>query len=286
MNNLYIYDLSIKYFLINSFRSSIFILIRNIIIIFNLNYYFLLIINFCLIIKLGIIPFHFWFIDLIKNLNWLRCLILSTWQKLIPFLLLIYLYNENLLFLFILIRGIFRIIFLINQIFLKKIFAYSSINHICWIIISILYRELLWLLYFFIYFLINFYLIIIFNKFKINYIIDIFIYINNYYLKFILLIFILRLGGIPPFLGFIMKWYVIYYLIFNFNYFFIILIIFFSLVILYYYLQINFNLMIINYLILKLNLNNFNKFNYIYEYKLILIIFLIIYICIFLIIYF
>ncbi|CAD6238204.1 GSCOCG00012516001-RA-CDS [Cotesia congregata] len=58
MNNLNIYDLSIKYFLINSISSSIFLffVIINFI---NLSIFSNLFINLIIFIKLGIPPFHF-----------------------------------------------------------------------------------------------------------------------------------------------------------------------------------------------------------------------------------
>lgn len=273
INNLYIYDLCIKYFLINSFRSILFIFISNFILFYFNNYIFLIIINLRIILKLGIIPFHFWFIDLIKNLNWLRCFILSTWQKIIPFFILIFIYIQNLILLFIIIRGIFRIIITINQIYLKKIYAYSSINHICWIILSLIYRELIWLLYFLVYLFTNFILIFILKIFNINYLIDLFYKFNNKFIKFFFIILIFSLGGLPPFLGFLIKWYLIYYLINLNNFVILIILIFFSLIFLFYYLRI----LYINIFVIHLNFNLIKFYLLKLNYLIIFIIIFIIY---------
>lgn len=222
-----------------------------------------MIINISIILKLGIIPFHFWFIDLIINLNWISNLIISTWQKIIPFFILIFIYLQNLVLIFILIRRIFSIIFSINQIYLKKIYAYSSINHICWLLISLIFRELIWIIYFFIYIIINLLLIFILKIFNINYLIDLFYKFRNKYIKIFFIFLIFSLGGLPPFLGFIIKWYLIFYLINSYNFFILLILIFFSLIFLFFYLRIlyinifinyiNFNL--IKFYTIKLNFN-------------------------------
>lgn len=267
LNNIYIYDLCIKYFLVNSFRSILFIFISNFII-FNLNnYIFISLINLSIILKLGIIPFHFWFIDIIKRLNWIRCFVLSTWQKIIPFFILRYIYIQNLILIFIFIRSIFRIIFSINQIYLKKIYAYSSINHMCWLIISIFLRELIWIIYFFSYLIINLLLIIILKIYNVNYLIDLYYKFNNKCIIFFFIILLFSLGGIPPFLGFIIKWYLIYYLIERYNFFILIILIFFSLIFLFFYLR-------IIYKNIFLNIINFNLLKYINVLKLNFLIFL------------
>lgn len=260
LNNIYIYDLCIKYFLVNSFRSILFIFSSNFILYFN-NIIFLIIINLIIIFKLGVIPFHFWFIDIIKTLNWLRCFVLSTWQKIIPFFILIFIFIQDIILFFVILRSIFSIIFSINQIYLKKLYAYSSINHIRWLIISLIFRELIWLLYFFIYLIINFLIIIILKIFNINFIMDLYYKFNLNYLKFFFIILIFSLGGLPPFLGFLIKWYIIYYLLFNYNFFILLILIFFSLIFLYFYLRLLYINIFINYIsfnlikffVLKLN---------------------------------
>lgn len=222
-----------------------------------------------IIIKLGIFPFFFWFLDLIINLNWIRCLILSTWQKFIPYIIMIYIYDVNLYILIIFFRRLIRIYYGINQIILKKILCYSSILHISWIIFLICISEILWLIYYFSYIIINFSLINILNIFNINYLLDLNKFFNlNLILIFIFLIFSLR--RLPPFFGFLIKWYRILYFMDNLNYFLILYLIFCSLIFIYNYIKIIFLFIIINFSIFKFNfifLFNFKlKINFILKF--------------------
>lgn len=144
----------------------------------------------------------------------------------------------------------------LNQNSLRKLLAFSSINHIGWIISAIIFNENLWLVYFLIYTFLNICVIIMFNKYKIFYLNQIYtLFMGSTVIKFSLLTSLLSLGGLPPFLGFIPKWLIIQSLIFiklNFINIFIICI---SLITLFYYLKVGFAAFIINY----------NEFNWNYK---------------------
>lgn len=252
-----IYEISIKYYLINSFSSSIFVMIINLNL-FYLNKIILLIINLIILIKLGIVPFHIWFIDLIINLNWINCLILSTWQKFIPFIILIFMYDINLLIIIILLRGLFRILYGINQINLKKIFRYSSINHMCWILFSLIVREILWLIYYFRYIIVNISLMYLFKILNLLNILDLFNYLNKFY-RIIFIFIIFSLGGLPPFFGFLIKWYSIFSFFIYINYIIILLLIYYSLIYLYNYIRLCYGVILINFLNIKINYFILNK---------------------------
>nr|WLE71814.1 NADH dehydrogenase subunit 2 [Aphidius gifuensis] len=247
LNNIYIYDLCMKYFLVNSFSSMLFIFMMNFLLFYYNNMFFLMIINISMMLKLGMMPFHFWFIDLMMNLNWISNLIISTWQKIIPFFILMFIYLQNLVLMFILISSIFSMIFSMNQIYLKKIYAYSSINHMCWLLMSLIFSELIWMMYFFIYVMINLLLMFMLKIFNINYLMDLFYKFSNKYMKIFFMFLMFSLGGLPPFLGFIMKWYLIFYLINNYNFFILLILIFFSLIFLFFYLRMLYMNMFINY---------------------------------------
>lgn len=246
--------ISIKYYLIRSFRSIIFIFFVNMnIFIYKLNYV-IIILNLIIIIKLGIIPFHFWFIDIIIFLNWYICFILSTIQKFIPFVILSYLYMKKLCLLISLLGGIYGLIIMFNNIILKSIFGYSSINHIFWIFITLLIKFNLWLIYFVNYVFINGVLFYLFNYFNFDDLKIIYFKIKENKYFFVIILF--SLGGLPPFYGFLLKWYIIINIFNWFIYFIIIILIIYSLIFLYFYIRIIFRIILMNYF--NLFLINFN----------------------------
>lgn len=123
-----------------------------------------------------------------------------------------------------------------------------------WIISGILFSESLWIIYFFLYVIINFSIIFIFLNFNIFYLNQTFIIFNlNIIIKFIIFFPLLSLGGLPPFLGFFPKWIIIETLI-NLNFIFLLcFIIFFTLITLFFYLRICYSLLLINFT--KINWN-------------------------------
>jgi len=261
-NNSYSTESSIKYFLIQALASTIFLFSILIIIILNnlirdildINIFMLIIINSSLLLKMGAAPFHFWFPEIIEGIDWINSLILLTWQKIAPIILLSYTikYSNYIIFIIIISTLVGRLGGL-NQIRLRKIIAYSSINHLGWILRSFLYSNIIWIIYFSIYSFISITLIYILNSFKIFYLKQIYTFINkNLLIKFRLLINLLSLGGLPPFFGFLPKWLIIQYLRKNYIFllFFIIII---TLITLFFYLRI-----VYTRLILSHNELNFN----------------------------
>lgn len=219
------------------------------------------IITITLILKLGAAPFHFWFPNVAENISWINCIILITWQKLAPIIVLSYLTNINYIFvIFIIISTLVGAVGGLNQTSLRKLLAFSSINHIGWIISAIMFNENLWIVYFIIYSLLNLSIIYLFNIFQIFYLNQMYsLFINSYFLKFRLLTSILSLGGLPPFLGFIPKWIVIQAILFiklNLINIFIICI---RLITLFYYLKIAFSAFILNYSEFNFIFKNFFK---------------------------
>lgn len=148
--------------------------------------------------------------------------------------------------------GFISIFFAFKTIYLKLILSYSSINHLGWILISLIIRFNIWLIYYLRYRILILRILFIFNKIKLIYLND-FIKLNIFFKKKLNLLLLISLGGLPPFFGFLIKWFFIYKITINFNYFYLILIIFFSLMFLYYYLRITFNYLFLFYYILKYN---------------------------------
>nr|ARH54429.1 NADH dehydrogenase subunit 2 [Lebia chlorocephala] len=267
-NDPYSSESSVKYFLIQALASTIFLfsilmimLMNNMISdILNLNVFMMMLINSSLLLKMGAAPFHFWFPEIIEGMNWINCLVLMTWQKIAPMMLLSYTIKySNYIIIIIMISTLIGSIGGLNQTSLRKIMAFSSINHIGWMLSSFLNSEMIWIIYFSIYTFISLTLITILNSFKIFYLQQMYTFMNNNLLiKFSFLLNLLSLGGLPPFLGFLPKWMVIQYLSMNYMYLLMFMIMM-TLITLFFYLRISYTSLIlshneINYS-LPLNLN-------------------------------
>nr|AND96302.1 NADH deshydrogenase subunit 2 [Coprophanaeus sp. BMNH679884] len=283
-NNSMASEAALKYFISQALAStlllfSIIMMSLNLMYNINMNFYLLLIINTALLTKMGAAPFHFWFPEVIEGLNWNNTFIMLTWQKIAPMILIMYT-NMTMFYIsiIIIISSSIGGLMGINQISLRKILAYSSINHIAWMLSAMMFSETIWLYYFIIYSIISLNLIIIFKKLNIFYIKQLFISMNNQSMtKFFFILNFMSLGGLPPFLGFMPKWLTIQTLIEN-NYFFItFMIIITTLITLYFYMRISLSTMVMSmnelyfYKMPNLNMNWIYSINFITIISLIFI---------------
>lgn len=135
----------------------------------------------------------------------------------IPFIILINFINKNLLIFLIIniFNTIIRTIGGLNQNFIKPLIRYSSINHISWIMLIKLTLEKIFYIYILIYLLTNFIIMKIIDIINIKFINKIFNSKLNFFIKIIIIINVLSLGGIPPIIGFIIKWISIFSIKYN-----------------------------------------------------------------------
>nr|YP_009262173.1 NADH dehydrogenase subunit 2 [Notoraja tobitukai]ANI86707.1 NADH dehydrogenase subunit 2 [Notoraja tobitukai] len=170
-------------------------------------------ITLALALKIGLAPVHFWLPEVLQGLNLTTGLILSTWQKLAPFAILLQLYpllNPNIL----IIMGITSILVGgwggLNQTQLRKILAYSSIAHLGWMITIIHFAPNLALLNLIIYIIMTTSMFLIFNSLNSVKINSISISTTKAPLLSIMaLTTLLSLGGLPPLSGFVPKWLIL-----------------------------------------------------------------------------
>lgn len=240
--NLFSSEASLKYFLTQALASSVFFF-SIICLFFILNYKFynfnLVLISSAILLKIGAAPFHFWLPRVIEGLNWTRNLILITWQKIAPLIILSYCLNFDLISSIIILCIIFGRLGGLNQTSLRKLMAFSSINHIGWIFRGIIFNEKLWLIYFFFYIFLNICIVFNFYNFKIFFINQTFFNkYSNYLTKLFTFRVLLSLGGLPPFLGFFPKWIIIESIIFYNLYLTLFIMLFLTLITLYFYLRI------------------------------------------------
>nr|WKU84147.1 NADH dehydrogenase subunit 2 [Serichlamys sp. ECU1] len=215
-NNLMSNESSLKYFLTQAFASSI--LLFSIIIFLNKNNFMnnnqyqliKLMIFSVMLMKTGVAPFHYWFPNVIEGLNWTNSLILMTWQKIAPLTLMSYSINKTMLMICIIFSSIIGTMGGLNQTSLRKLMAFSSINHLSWLLISMYISKSLWMMYFLMYSFLCLNIILLFKMFNLFHLNQLFNMFNmNKILKFCLFLNFLSLGGLPPFLGFFPKWIVI-----------------------------------------------------------------------------
>nr|AEW48059.1 NADH dehydrogenase subunit 2 [Stegana hylecoeta]QBF01253.1 NADH dehydrogenase subunit 2 [Stegana hylecoeta] len=254
-NNLMSTESSLKYFLTQALASTVLLfsilmmMIKN-----NINYeiihmsYISTIIMSSLLLKSGAAPFHFWFPNIMEGLSWNNCLLLMTWQKIAPLMMISYMNIQFMLFFSIILSAIIGSLGGLNQSSLRKLMAFSSINHLSWMLMALNFNELIWLIYFLIYSFLSFTLIFLFNNFKIYYFNQMFsLLFYSKIMKFTLFMNFLSLGGLPPFLGFLPKWLVIQQLIFNNQYLMIMILMMSTLITLFFYLRICYSAFLLNY---------------------------------------
>nr|YP_010192455.1 NADH dehydrogenase subunit 2 [Oxyloma wujiaquensis]QZO77377.1 NADH dehydrogenase subunit 2 [Oxyloma wujiaquensis] len=239
---------SMKYFIIQSLASML-LLVTGLGIFFHTNMILLKIFFFMsLLMKLGIYPFHFWVIPILKNLNLLMTFLLLYLMKIIPLsfmnLILYEFYQEDLMLLMVIFLSIMTMFMgsLMGNNFLNfnSMLGSSSINHSGWFLLSMV-GGLLWH-YFVIYGLIFLFLLVS-------------IFSSNGLTIFSSLI---GLSGLPPFAIFFAKLKVLSLLIINEYLFLILVIIILSVFSLMYYLKFSF------YYYLK-EMNMFFNFNWLFS---------------------
>nr|YP_009971825.1 NADH dehydrogenase subunit 2 [Epipedocera atra]QNH68712.1 NADH dehydrogenase subunit 2 [Epipedocera atra] len=252
--NIYPSESALKYFMTQSLASSI--LLFSVVLMTNINefipqnpsYWLTMVMSTALLTKMGAAPFHAWFPEVLEGLSWMNCLILLTWQKIAPMILL--LYNSKLtLFLTVtaILSSLTGSILGINQTSLRKIMGYSSINHMGWMIASMLGSNETWMIYFLLYTIISVSVISILHKLNVFQMKQLMNSLNQKKMfKFFFLSNFLSLGGLPPFVGFFPKWLVVNTLV-KLNYLSLSLILILStLIALFFYLRITFMIMTIN----------------------------------------
>nr|BAW88510.1 NADH dehydrogenase subunit 2 [Amblypharyngodon chulabhornae] len=172
-----------------------------------------LMIMMALALKIGLAPAHFWLPEVLQGLTLEAGLILSTWQKLAPFALLIQASQFTppamltLLAIFSTLAGGWGGL---NQTQLRKILAYSSIAHMGWMIVTIQYMPQLTILALITYIIMTSAMFLILKTLsatKINTLST--AWTKNPVLTAIAPLIFLSLGGLPPMTGFMPKWLII-----------------------------------------------------------------------------
>nr|ADV02350.1 NADH dehydrogenase subunit 2 [Lordiphosa neokurokawai] len=268
-NNLTSTEASLKYFLTQALASTVLLfsvillmLNNNINIEINESFTSMMMMS-SLLLKSGAAPFHFWFPNMMEGLTWMTALMLMTWQKIAPLMLISYLNIKNLLLISVVFSVIVGAIGGLNQTSLRKLMAFSSINHLGWMLSAIMISESVWMIYFLFYSFLSFILSFMFNIYKLFHLNQLFSwFMNSKILKFTLFMNFLSLGGLPPFLGFLPKWIVIQQLTNSHQYLQLMVMLTMTLITLFFYLRICYSAFMLNYFennwIINSQFNNFS----------------------------
>nr|YP_009918929.1 NADH dehydrogenase subunit 2 [Praia tianmunica]QMJ96281.1 NADH dehydrogenase subunit 2 [Praia tianmunica] len=197
-----------------------------------------ILIQLSLLMKMGAAPFHWWTPKIIKSMNWKNCFILMTWQKLAPLMMIAMTMTSWLIYYSIILSTIIGAVMGLNQTSLKLIIAYSSINHISWMMMALMMSLNFFMFYFIIYSVTILIMSLMLNNMNINYLNQLFKNNNNnMFNKMSVMSMMLSMGGIPPFIGFLPKLMILMLMMKNKLILESMIFIFFSLITLTYYLN-------------------------------------------------
>nr|YP_010229232.1 NADH dehydrogenase subunit 2 [Ceracris hainanensis]ARR27451.1 NADH dehydrogenase subunit 2 [Ceracris hainanensis] len=202
-----------------------------------------------LLLKIGAAPFHFWFPEVMSMSSWINCLVLMTWQKIAPMMVLSYcIQMTTFIFTISILSIIIGALGGLNQTSLRQILAYSSISHLGWMISSLIVSENVWEMYFIIYSMLSIIMVLLFKSMNLFLLNQIYSASNmKTEIKFMMFLSLLSLGGLPPFLGFLPKWIVIQLLIENNMTTIMSIMVILTTITLYYYIRISFSALIMSY---------------------------------------
>nr|AIJ01083.1 NADH dehydrogenase subunit 2 [Stymphalornis paludicolus] len=164
-------------------------------------------------IKLGLVPFHFWFPEVLQGTSLTTGLLLATALKFPPtvlFLLTSSSLNPTLLTLMAIASTALGGWAGLNQTQTRKILAFSSISHLGWMNIILMYNPKLTMITFYLYCLMTIPIFLTLNTIKTLKLTT----LSTAWTKIpslttTLMLLLLSLAGLPPLTGFLPKWLII-----------------------------------------------------------------------------
>nr|AIM45250.1 NADH dehydrogenase subunit 2 [Pteruthius melanotis] len=172
-----------------------------------------LILTAALSMKLGLVPFHFWFPEVLQGSSLMTGLLLSTVMKLPP-ITLMYMTAHSLNPTLLASMGLLSVALGgwvgLNQTQVRKIMAFSSISHLGWMAVVITYSPKLTLLNFYLYAMLTAAVFLTFHSIKALTLSALMTtWAKTPSLNATLLLTLLSLAGLPPLTGFLPKWLII-----------------------------------------------------------------------------
>nr|ADV71667.1 NADH dehydrogenase subunit 2 [Pteroglossus azara azara] len=214
-------EASVKYFLVQAIASATILLSSTI----NAwstgqwditqltNHTSCLLLTTAIAMKLGLVPFHFWFPEVLQGSSLTTALLLSTLIKLPPLTILLITSNSlnpALLTTLALISTALGGWMGLNQTQTRKIMAFSSISHLGWMTLIIIYMPKLTMLTFCLYTLLTSSIFLTLNTSSATKLSTVMTsWMKNPPLNATLMLTLLSLAGLPPLTGFLPKWLII-----------------------------------------------------------------------------
>nr|YP_009991584.1 NADH dehydrogenase subunit 2 [Burhinus bistriatus]QNN84393.1 NADH dehydrogenase subunit 2 [Burhinus bistriatus] len=172
-----------------------------------------LLLTVAIAMKLGLVPFHFWFPEVLQGSSLTTALLLSTLMKFPPITILFltsHSLNPTLLTSMAIASGALGGWMGLNQTQIRKILAFSSIAHLGWMTIIIIYNPKLTLMTFYLYTLMTTTVFLTLNTTKATKMSTMMIsWTKAPMLNTTLMLTLLSLAGLPPLTGFLPKWLII-----------------------------------------------------------------------------
>nr|QBO55718.1 NADH dehydrogenase subunit 2 [Turdus assimilis lygrus] len=172
-----------------------------------------LILTTAIAMKLGLAPFHFWFPEVLQGCSLTTGLLLSTVMKFPPvtlFLMTSQSLNPTPLIAMAILSAALGGWMGLNQTQVRKILAFSSISHLGWMTIILVYSPKLALLNFYLYVMMTAAVFLTLNSIKtLNLSMLMTTWTKTPALSAMLMLALLSLAGLPPLTGFLPKWLII-----------------------------------------------------------------------------
>nr|AGU68670.1 NADH dehydrogenase subunit 2 [Ptilinopus occipitalis]AGU68671.1 NADH dehydrogenase subunit 2 [Ptilinopus occipitalis]AGU68675.1 NADH dehydrogenase subunit 2 [Ptilinopus occipitalis] len=172
-----------------------------------------LLLTIAIAMKLGLVPFHFWFPEVLQGSSMTTALLLSTALKFPPITILFltsHSLNPILLTTMAITSATLGGWMGLNQTQIRKILAFSSISHMGWMTIIAIYNPDLTLLTFYLYTLMTSTVFLTLNTTKTLKLATMMTsWTKTPMLNATLMLTLLSLAGLPPLTGFLPKWLII-----------------------------------------------------------------------------
>nr|AFP43881.1 NADH dehydrogenase subunit 2 [Caracara plancus]AFP43883.1 NADH dehydrogenase subunit 2 [Caracara plancus]AIT96194.1 NADH dehydrogenase subunit 2 [Caracara cheriway] len=172
-----------------------------------------LLLTVAIAMKLGLVPFHFWFPEVLQGSPMITALLLSTVMKLPPITILFLTapsLNPTLLTTMAIASTALGGWMGLNQTQVRKILAFSSISHLGWMAIILMYNPKLTMLTFYLYSLMTITVFLTLNTTKTLKLPTLMTsWTKTPTLNASLMLVLLSLAGLPPLTGFLPKWLII-----------------------------------------------------------------------------